>query len=171
MVKRLPAMWKTRVPSLAWEDPPEKEMQPTPVFLLGKFHGWRSLVGYRPWGHKESDMTERLHFLSFSFFLTVWTFISKVMFLLFNMLSVFSCVSFQIFLCKYTYINICMYVSFFFLSFFFFFYTRGRELPYLKKKQIQTSHCTLKFFPSQYLLIWLITSSNVISISQMHASY
>ena len=24
--------------------------------------GWRSLVGYRPWGHKESDMTERLHF-------------------------------------------------------------------------------------------------------------
>ena len=25
-------------------------------------HGWRSLVGYSPWGHKESDMTERLHF-------------------------------------------------------------------------------------------------------------
>ena len=29
----------------------------TPVFLLGKFHGQRSLVGYTPWGHKESDMT------------------------------------------------------------------------------------------------------------------
>ena len=26
---------------------------------------WRSLVGYSPWGRKESDMTERLHFLSF----------------------------------------------------------------------------------------------------------
>ena len=25
-------------------------------------HGWRSLVGYCPWGHKESDMTERLPF-------------------------------------------------------------------------------------------------------------
>ena len=79
-------------------------------------------------------MTERLHFLSFSFFLTVWTFISKVMFLLFNMLSVFSCVSFQIFLCKYTYINICMYVSFFFLSFFFFFLHKRERITILKEK-------------------------------------
>ena len=30
----------------------------TPVFLLGKFHGQRNLVGYTPWGHKESDMTQ-----------------------------------------------------------------------------------------------------------------
>ena len=34
----------------------------TPVFLPGKSHGWRSLVGYSPWGREESDMTERLHF-------------------------------------------------------------------------------------------------------------
>ena len=33
-----------------------------PVLLLGKSHGWRSLVGYSPWGLKESDTTERLHF-------------------------------------------------------------------------------------------------------------
>ena len=32
--------------------------QPTPVFLPGKFYGQRSLVGYSPWGHKESDTTE-----------------------------------------------------------------------------------------------------------------
>ena len=32
------------------------------VLLPGKSHGWRSLVGCSPWGHKESDMTERLHF-------------------------------------------------------------------------------------------------------------
>ena len=32
--------------------------QPTPVFLPGEFHGQRSLVGYSPWGLKESDMTE-----------------------------------------------------------------------------------------------------------------
>ena len=38
--------------------------QPTPVLLPGKFHGQRSLVGYSPWGRKESDMTKRLHFLS-----------------------------------------------------------------------------------------------------------
>ena len=33
---------------------------PTPVFLPGEFHGQRSLVGYNPWGYKESNMTERL---------------------------------------------------------------------------------------------------------------
>ena len=43
-----------------------RKWQPTPVLLPGKYHGWRSLVGYSPWGHKESDRTERLHFLSFS---------------------------------------------------------------------------------------------------------
>ena len=34
----------------------------TPVLLPGKSHGRRSLVGCNPWGHKESDMTEWLHF-------------------------------------------------------------------------------------------------------------
>ena len=32
--------------------------QPTAVFCCGEFHGQRSLVGYSPWDHKESDMTE-----------------------------------------------------------------------------------------------------------------
>ena len=35
----------------------------TPVFLPGEFHGQRSLVGYSPWGRKESDMTEQLHYV------------------------------------------------------------------------------------------------------------
>ena len=39
-----------------------RKWQPTPVLLPGKSHGWRSLVVYSPWGHKESDTTERLHF-------------------------------------------------------------------------------------------------------------
>ena len=34
-----------------------REWQPTPVFLPEKSHGQRSLVGYSPWGHKESEMT------------------------------------------------------------------------------------------------------------------
>ena len=38
-----------------------RKWQPTPVLLPGKSHGWRSLVGYSPWGHKKSDMTEQLH--------------------------------------------------------------------------------------------------------------
>ena len=37
-------------------------MHPTPVLMPGKSHGQRSLVGCSPWGHKESDTTERLHF-------------------------------------------------------------------------------------------------------------
>ena len=60
-VKRLPAMWETRVRSLGWDDPWRRKWQPTPVFLPGESHGWRSLVGYSPQGRKESDMTERLH--------------------------------------------------------------------------------------------------------------
>ena len=34
-----------------------RKWQPPPVFLPGKSHGQRSLVGYSPWGHKESDTT------------------------------------------------------------------------------------------------------------------
>ena len=39
-----------------------RQWHPTPVLLPGKSHGWRSLVGCSPWGRKESDTTERLHF-------------------------------------------------------------------------------------------------------------
>ena len=57
LVKNPPAMQETWVQSLGWEDPLEKERLPTPVFWPGEFHGLYSI-----WGHKESDMTERLHF-------------------------------------------------------------------------------------------------------------
>ena len=40
--------------------PWRKPWQPTPVFLLRKFHGQRSLVDYSPWGCKDLDMTEQL---------------------------------------------------------------------------------------------------------------
>ena len=35
-----------------------RQWQPTPVFLPGKSHGWRNLVGCSPWGRTESDTTE-----------------------------------------------------------------------------------------------------------------
>ena len=44
--------------------PWRRKWQPTPVFLPGKSHGQRSPVSYSPWGHKELDTTERLHFTS-----------------------------------------------------------------------------------------------------------
>ena len=40
--------------------PWRRKWQPIPVFLLGKFHGQRSLRGYHPWGCTESYTTERL---------------------------------------------------------------------------------------------------------------
>ena len=33
--------------------------KPAPLFLPGKPRGQRSLAGYSPWGHKESDITEQ----------------------------------------------------------------------------------------------------------------
>ena len=39
-----------------------RKWQPIPVLLPGKSHGQRNLVGYSPWGRKESDTTEWLHF-------------------------------------------------------------------------------------------------------------
>ena len=42
--------------------PWRRKWQSTTVLLPEKSHGQRTLVGYSPWGHKESDTTERLHF-------------------------------------------------------------------------------------------------------------
>ena len=44
--------------SLGREDPRRRAWQPSPVFLPGESHGQRSLAGYSPQGHKESDTTE-----------------------------------------------------------------------------------------------------------------
>ena len=60
-VKNLPAGDLGSIPRLgkvSWR----RAWQPTPVFLPGESHGQRSLVGYSPWGRKESDTTERLTF-------------------------------------------------------------------------------------------------------------
>ena len=50
--------WDWRIYATMWR----RQRQPTPLLLPGKSHGRRSLVGYSPWGLKESDTTERLHF-------------------------------------------------------------------------------------------------------------
>ena len=61
VVKNLPANAETRVPSPSWEDPLEKEMATHPSVLARESHGQRSLVGYSPWGRKESDTTEQIN--------------------------------------------------------------------------------------------------------------
>ena len=44
-------IWVKKIP---WR----RKWHPTPVFLPGESHGQRSLAGYSPWGHEESDMIE-----------------------------------------------------------------------------------------------------------------
>ena len=59
-VKNPPAMRKTQemhVQFLGWKDPLEKEMETHSVFLPGKSHGEKSLVGFSPKGCEESDST------------------------------------------------------------------------------------------------------------------
>ena len=41
----------------------ERNANPLQYSCLKKVHGWRSLVGYSPWGHKQSDTAEQLHFV------------------------------------------------------------------------------------------------------------
>ena len=58
MVKNLPGMQETQVRIHSWEDSVDKEMATHSNILSGESHGQRSLVGYSPWGGKESDTTE-----------------------------------------------------------------------------------------------------------------
>ena len=60
LVNDLPAIQENWVLSQGRDNPPEKEMASTPEFLPGEFHGQRSLSGFSPWSHKESDTTEQL---------------------------------------------------------------------------------------------------------------
>ena len=55
LVKNLPAMQETQVPFLGQEDPLEKEMAIHSSILAWRIPWTESLVGYSPWGHKESD--------------------------------------------------------------------------------------------------------------------
>ena len=56
-IQNLPAIQKTQVLSLGREDPLEKEMTTHSNTLAWRIHGQKRLVGYSPWGHKESDTT------------------------------------------------------------------------------------------------------------------
>ena len=57
-IRNLPAIQETWVRFLVWEDPLEKGMATTVVFVPGEFRGQWSLAGYSPVDHKESGTTE-----------------------------------------------------------------------------------------------------------------
>ena len=64
-VKSFLAVWESAcslIPGLG-RSPGEGNGNPTAVFLPGESHGQRRLVGYSPWGRKESDTTKRLYLL------------------------------------------------------------------------------------------------------------
>ena len=75
MVKCLPTIWETQVQSLGlqslvWEELLEKEMATHSSILAWRIPWMEEPGSYSPWGHKESDTTERLHF-HFLYF-TIW---------------------------------------------------------------------------------------------------
>ena len=61
--------WRARlnpwVGKILWR----RKWQTTPLFSPGKSHGWRNLTGHSPWGRKELDTTEQLHFTSLHFWI------------------------------------------------------------------------------------------------------
>ena len=57
-VKKLPVMQENRLRSLGSEEPLEKGMAPTLLFLPVEVHGQRSLADYSSWGRKESETTD-----------------------------------------------------------------------------------------------------------------
>ena len=65
MVKNLSAMQETQVRSMGWKDPLEKGVATHSIILVWRIPWTEELVGYGPWGHKESDMTEKLTFSLF----------------------------------------------------------------------------------------------------------
>ena len=71
-------MQETEVQSLGQEALLEMKWQSTPVFFPGESYGWRSLVGYSPWGCRESDMTEGLHFLFTFRSLTLYFYLGNI---------------------------------------------------------------------------------------------
>ena len=63
--------WVRKIP---WR----RKWQTTPVFLPAEFYGHRNLVGYSPWGHKESDMTNQINHHQFIIILKFfWHFFMK----------------------------------------------------------------------------------------------
>ena len=85
-----------------------RKWQPTPVFLPGKSHGWRNLVGYSPWGRKELDMTERTHSLTHSLILShrSYMLLSFSFFLSFSLLFWLSGFHYPIFQITYSFFSV-----------------------------------------------------------------
>ena len=100
----MPEIWAW---SLGWEDPLEKKWQPIPVFLPGKSHGQRSLVGHSPRGRRvrrdwvaERKHTHREHHTSFPFtcrWMHVWVLVSLFWLLWIILLWIFVTPCFQFF--------------------------------------------------------------------------
>ena len=58
MIKNPSAMWETWFDPGLGRSPGGGHGNPLQYSSLENPHGWKSLVGYSPWGHKESDTTE-----------------------------------------------------------------------------------------------------------------
>ena len=62
LIKNLPAMWETWVPSLGWENPLEDDMVTHSVFLPGESHGQTSLQATVHWVTKSQALLSDFRF-------------------------------------------------------------------------------------------------------------
>ena len=76
-VMNLPAMLETQFDPWVRKIPWRRKQQVISVFLPGKFHGERSLVGYRPWSHKKLDMTEWLTLSLLYIYFKIWSILNS----------------------------------------------------------------------------------------------
>ena len=76
IVKNLLTMWETWVQSLEWEDPGGGHGNPLQYSFLENTHRQRSLVGYSPWGRKESDTIDQLSTEQHRIYTLVYLFMS-----------------------------------------------------------------------------------------------
>ena len=96
-VKSLPAIQETQVWFPDWEDPLEKEMATTPLFLPGQSHGERSLAGYSLWGRKSWKQLSNwartnMCFFCFLFFFMILLLTDQLLTLMEFLLEGFCCV-------------------------------------------------------------------------------
>ena len=97
VVKNLPVKQEMWIPSLGWEDSPQrKKWQLSPVFLPRKSLGQRSLEGYCPWGHKRVRHD--------------WATKENMLMYVCVCVCIYMCVCVYTYVCVFIHICVCLYI-------------------------------------------------------------
>ena len=109
MVKRLPTMQETQVQSLSQEDPLEKGMATHSSVHAWKSHGPRSLVGYSPGAHKESDTSLSLSLYVY-IYIYIYIYVHYIYMQMCISMCILICICICLYICIFVYVYQCVYV-------------------------------------------------------------